>query len=384
MSKLQNAEFEASLAMAQDEVTPADVLTKLASSRDARIRQAAASNPNTPLEVLTKLGEEFPEEVIDNPIFNLSLLEDPNAYFIKLCLARSARTDEKILTQLACSDDEAIVLGVAGNPKTPIPILEDLIDNPPDFYYHENAETEDLDPLFIAIANNLQASDSLFTKLVDSGSSNVRMAILQNPKAPLSLLDMYARYRSSSMHRAIASNPATPAAILEMLAGENSKQIQEMVKQHPNVSPLVLATIDFVEGKSGKEISIEVLEKLASHHLPSVRSRVAVHPQATTTILEKLAQDSHTNWQDIQGDIPAIAARHPNANSTVLEFYAEHLVKHCGRVSGSNQVRYNKAAVELSRHPQVNPKILKKLSEIESLEVKSAIAVALPKSLRNM
>jgi hypothetical protein len=40
-----------------------------------------ASNPNTPIEILEWLGEDFPEAVTGNPIFNILLLENPHNRF---------------------------------------------------------------------------------------------------------------------------------------------------------------------------------------------------------------------------------------------------------------------------------------------------------------
>lgn len=42
------------------------------------IGQAITANPNTPLETLLELGEDFPQEMLDNPMFDLLLLENPN------------------------------------------------------------------------------------------------------------------------------------------------------------------------------------------------------------------------------------------------------------------------------------------------------------------
>lgn len=63
---------------AQDENIAPEVLAELANSEDYLTRQYVASNPNTPTEALLKLGAEFPRELLDNPIFDLLLLENLN------------------------------------------------------------------------------------------------------------------------------------------------------------------------------------------------------------------------------------------------------------------------------------------------------------------
>lgn len=55
-----------------------ELLVHLAYSGDKQTRQNIVSNPNTPTNLLLKLGAEFPQELINNPIFSLLMLENPN------------------------------------------------------------------------------------------------------------------------------------------------------------------------------------------------------------------------------------------------------------------------------------------------------------------
>ena len=77
---------------AQHENTAPEILAKLANSQDKEILRHVASNPNTPVETLEKLGKKFPDEITANPIFELLLLENPESKFIQLSLARSSTT----------------------------------------------------------------------------------------------------------------------------------------------------------------------------------------------------------------------------------------------------------------------------------------------------
>ena len=61
-----------------DENTSPEILTQLAKSKDHQTRKYVAKNPNTPVEILFELGCEFPGEFLNNPIFLLLILEDPN------------------------------------------------------------------------------------------------------------------------------------------------------------------------------------------------------------------------------------------------------------------------------------------------------------------
>ncbi|MDZ7966465.1 MAG: hypothetical protein RM368_16055 [Nostoc sp. DedSLP03] len=354
------------LASAVD--TSVVVLEELSLHPQPEVREAVAKNPNTPTEVLLKLGKEFPDAITANPIFNLLLLENPESYFVRLSLARSTTTSESAIAQLSKIEDKEILCAVAGNPKTPLHILERLVvEGPPLFCNeHENPHESDFDGLFTAIAQNPNTSESLLLQLAEDGSWNIKIAIAENPKTPLSLLNKFADWRS--MHEAIARNPQASSAILEKLAGENEKEIRDLVKNHPNVSETAIAIINFIEGKPGT--SIDLLERLASDRRASVRLLVATHPSTPAKVLEKLAQDTDE-------DVPFKAASHPNATSTVLEFFAEFLVKQHQRVSSSNQIFYKQSALELVRRSDITPKVLENLLQMNEPDVVRAIASSL-------
>jgi hypothetical protein len=64
--------------VAQNSCTAPELLRELGNSSDVTTHQHVAANPNTPTEVLLKLGSKFPQQLLDNPIFSLLLLENPN------------------------------------------------------------------------------------------------------------------------------------------------------------------------------------------------------------------------------------------------------------------------------------------------------------------
>ncbi|NQZ65383.1 MAG: HEAT repeat domain-containing protein, partial [Crocosphaera sp.] len=58
-----------------------ETLTKLAENSNEDILKALVSNPSTPTEILIKLGDKFPQELVNNPIVDLWLLEDDNPLY---------------------------------------------------------------------------------------------------------------------------------------------------------------------------------------------------------------------------------------------------------------------------------------------------------------
>ncbi len=67
------------LEEANDIKTPPERLQEIHKNYpNPEISSALVSNPNTPYDVLWKLGKDFPRELLANPVFDLMLLENPN------------------------------------------------------------------------------------------------------------------------------------------------------------------------------------------------------------------------------------------------------------------------------------------------------------------
>ena len=58
--------------------TDPELLRELAAYDFAKILEGIASNPNTPTDVLLDLGAKFPGQLLNNPVFFLLILENPN------------------------------------------------------------------------------------------------------------------------------------------------------------------------------------------------------------------------------------------------------------------------------------------------------------------
>ena len=64
--------------VASNVAAPPGLLTELVSYTSKAVRKAVTSNPNTPIKTLFKLGEHFPQELLDNPAFELLYLDNSN------------------------------------------------------------------------------------------------------------------------------------------------------------------------------------------------------------------------------------------------------------------------------------------------------------------
>lgn len=65
---------------AQNPETEPEQLRKLAGVRDPGTQRRVAANPNTPPDLVLKIGKQYPGELLANPVFDLMLLEDANLF----------------------------------------------------------------------------------------------------------------------------------------------------------------------------------------------------------------------------------------------------------------------------------------------------------------
>ena len=59
---------------------PAELLLELSRREEKAVRKACTSHANTPVEALLKLGAQFPEQLLENPVFDLLLLAHPGLF----------------------------------------------------------------------------------------------------------------------------------------------------------------------------------------------------------------------------------------------------------------------------------------------------------------
>jgi hypothetical protein len=75
---IANIFFKEKRRLAADPTTAPEMLRALSKSFDSVMHKAIAGNPNTPIDILWKLIEDFPHEVVNNPVFPLIALESPD------------------------------------------------------------------------------------------------------------------------------------------------------------------------------------------------------------------------------------------------------------------------------------------------------------------
>lgn len=78
LQELAKISTELARIIARNVNTAPELLSKLSISTDKETRLGIVSNPNTPTDILWQLGKEFPDKLLENPVFSLLLLENPN------------------------------------------------------------------------------------------------------------------------------------------------------------------------------------------------------------------------------------------------------------------------------------------------------------------
>jgi hypothetical protein len=381
--KLVRSDVKLARIVAKNVAATPELLAALTVSTDEITRRNVAGNPNTPMEILWGLGEEFPEELIENPILSLWFLENPNFlanvphksiisllkhesipnWFLELAV--NINNDDVIRTLLMLSQTsknvlQKILIDVDG--------YEYIDDVRSEVYLHVNwsgdiesgwneiawekinkifaegyffidKEKEILNTIGILpeyitdedasqeneqlnISMNFLTSSHILEELLGCDRDDVRIAASDNLNTPFDVICEY-----KSQEQAI-NNPITSAEDLAYLAGSRWQRIRKGVAFHPNISPATLAKLALDE-------NIEVVKS------------VALNINVPIQILENLA--------DI---FPDIVTAHPYCPHSLLE-----KIFHRGYQHEINP-EYSPSFINIAQHPSTPAKIIEKLAEI--------------------
>lgn len=282
--------------VAQNENAAPTLLVELAARGDRRTREKVASNPNTPPDKLFELGTQFPRQLLDNPVFGLLLLENPNlAEEMSVETLRSLVTQAEVpvaISQGAVSRrDRYISLALTKNPDTPKSILESLVRQ----VYPRVKEDAKLHINWIAQREETWG---------EIARKKVEKAFLEADPLPphavfsVRLLGWMAQSEDRELREIAASNPHLPAAIAEELVEDKVQNVREALAK--------------------KTTSQSLLHHLAREK--AMHSSVAANPATHVSILTELSDralsqmGSQQSWS-LLGSI----ARHPHTSTEILE-----------------------------------------------------------------
>ncbi|MEW6491453.1 MAG: hypothetical protein AB1589_02720 [Cyanobacteriota bacterium] len=363
--------------LAQAPSTSPELLRKLASSKDASTRLYVVANPNTPTNVLWKLGVQFPKQLLDNPIFSLLLLENPN--LVKVIplptlqsLVKQENVPISVLQGAATQINQEIQLAVAMKAQTPKATLEKLVKS-------RSSQVSEAAQLHINWAGEMkEASDQAIKEAIATTSLYQEyenylellaklgaipefvlqhlpknIAFLQelanNSNTPDKTLEFLARDKNWEIRLGVASNPNTTGKILEELAKDNNSWIREEVCRNSNTPTIVLKQLAKSTAQSDKES--EFLTELAEIAVIT-EQEVNSNFKATEERLEKLPEDKH--WKR-----RLEVAKNPNTSVKILEKLAKD--------------RDLWVRLEVATNPRTPARILKELVEDDYDQVRQSL-----------
>ncbi len=364
--ELTKLSVELAQLVAKNPCTPPDLLRELGASRDYTTRKNVAANPNTPTEVLLKLGAKFPEQLLDNPIFSLLLLENPNLIeeiprTTLLSLLKCETVPASFLEWAANKRDRDAHIALAMNARTSGAVLETLVGS-------EYAEVSELARLHVNWAGEMtQSWNEVVKEVIQTTALSYNYNGRENAEnlayrglIPNFALEQLARHKNKVIRSLVADNPNTPVKLLEQLVRDEDKYIRTFVADNPNIQVKLLEQLardeDILVRESvarNRKTPTQLLEQLARDEEKFVRESVARNRKTPTQLLEQLARDE-------EKQVCTSVARNPNTPVNLLERFAEDEDK---------QVRSF-----VAQNPSTPVKLLEQLAQDEDKQVRSSVA----------
>ncbi|WP_292836831.1 hypothetical protein [Nostoc sp. JL33] len=390
--------------VAADPSTDPELLRELGLSIDQQTRQSVAGNPNTPVDVLLRLGAEFPSQLLDNPVFPLLLLENLNLVAdIPLPTLRSILKQENvpvyILEQAADQADLEVQLGLVKNVQTPKGVLNRLTQS-------RHPQVVESARLHINLAGELTEKYEQRIKEVIKGiipsarqAGTGSLAVLtQICPVPEFMVEHWVQDSSYKdfFCRKLAYSPATFPNVLKHLANHTDGWTWLGVAENPNTPTETLRKL-FTEKQASITLArnlntpTDVLESLSTNQDQRVRIRVARNPNTPLNVVKGLANDTDihvaqtaaTLIAEQKGEYTAEAVRkNPKTPPDVLEKLAQKDPRTVGEHPNTPPellLEFSKSVDErlresVAKNPNAPVRILEQLADDESWEVRRGVA----------
>ena len=371
LKELAQISVELARLVATNTSASEELLLELARHKDERVRRSVATNPSTPVKAAMAVGSQFPEDLLNNPSFNLYILAEPNlltgigASALRALLKREVCPDS-FFAYAASQDDEATQLAILTNPRAPKSIIQQLANSPhtrvqdtakkhvalqstkadesswKDGFIAELLEEEknrdkvpeahqslayflisQVDDLSELTEHELWVVRTAWTKEDRKNSFWMPTFDFSKGNYPASILQIAAKSEDRNFRGQIAQNPNTPTPVLELMAKDEDEDVRSEVAKNPNTPTSVLKLLAKDEDEDVRSSVAQnpntptsVLELLAKDESSSVRSEVAENPNTPTSVLKLLAKDEDE-------DVRSSVAKNPNTPTAVLELLAK-------------------------------------------------------------
>jgi hypothetical protein len=293
------------------------ILVKLSGSRDRLTRKEVAGNPNTPTDVLWHLIRQYPYQVLENPLFLLIVLENPN-WIMEIPetdlhgLLQQSSVPEAIV-DAALQHNQSYIRGVAiqaaaNNPKTSVSRLEEITLNHNSLYAEvlQNPKIAEASLQRFATCNNdaIQEQlaryclryESLFAKSLSVTPQDILQWIVQ---------DVVARQKDELMFSLLTYRELPPQFVPQLLAALPHKLHLRLAKSSGISGELLKLLIDYPTYINSMKTRIcqaiarnsntppEILDEFADRPSKAIRISLALRENYSPELLVKLAIDPY-------------------------------------------------------------------------------------------
>lgn len=291
---MSSNDITSELTEATDPSTLPGRLEELAKIRHRDVLSAVARHPNTPTELLATFCSTMPDEVLQNPAFELLLVEQPS-FLSELPararerLARSEQADVDLLRELGgnTSAEQEVRFAVAANPNTPLEMVREF--------------ATQAAVVRAGAARSPNADEALLRTLAVDDEPMVRASVAGNEHTPGDLLKKLARDEAFDVREKAALNQNTPGPELARLATDWGLRIRIFASRNP----------------STPDEALDLLERaLADEHV-QFDDRERLRPGLPVDDAIRLAGSEFGEFGSF------LAAQHPDLPEEVLEHFAE-------------------------------------------------------------
>jgi hypothetical protein len=311
--------------------------------------------------VLVKLATQFPEQLLENPIFDILLLENPNLLNeLPVGTRRSLLKREKcpvsFLEWLAKDEDEGVQLALAMNPNTPRHVLKNLAKgsskrvasaarkhvNFPASGRSNGRDSGDELSKALTLERLPESEEAVAARMLTwlpcVGDTNDRqvprnlgtwaraqmeaLPLASSPYSDAAALRDLAGSHRDDIRRAVAKNSSAPADVIARLAADPTTEVRLAVAKRSDASEKVLRDLAIdadaevrAAVAANRMVPNDVLAKLARDKREGVRWQVARNRATPVEVLGRLAQDKSVG-------VRYQVAAHPHTPQPILDQFA--------------------------------------------------------------
>jgi hypothetical protein len=214
MPKSPQSMIDDQYRLATNPETAPEILRELSQSDDRAIRQAVAGNPNVPIDILWEIILDFPQAVVDNPVFEWLTLENPN-WIIDI----PERTLFELFQQANLPD--IFFSEIAKPGKDRARQMRNSI------WHHRINEI---------IADHAKTSTSFLNYLANSQYGSVRAHLANRNDLTKELLIKLAIDSHPTVRNKLLANSHIDPTILAELTTHPDPKVSQLAQQHPNTA----------------------------------------------------------------------------------------------------------------------------------------------------